>query len=191
MQRTRVVWSGWQGAPGYTNLFSRVADQQQHDYEAHATAVAAFFSALSNRLPPAVTLRIDPEVAVIEDTTGEIQSFHQLTSIPTIVGGSGSAGNFAAPAGAAVDWVTDGIREGRRVIGRTFLVPLRTNVFEDDGTLAAAAIADISAAASAYADNAPAPVVWSRPRPGREGSSHSVTGSRVRDQAVVLRTRRA
>lgn len=190
MQRTRVLWTGFPGGPGYTNLFSRVSSIGTHDPTLAMDDVATLFSGLATRIPSSVTLNIDPEVAYIEDTTGVAEGFDQVASVPSITQPSAS-GAYAAPTGASIEWSTDAVKNGRRVTGRTYLVPLVGAAFEPDGTLVAAALDQLSSAASVYALNSVAnQVVWSRPSGSSAGSSHSISGARVADKAAVLRSRR-
>lgn len=190
MQRTRVLWTGFPGAPGYTNLFSRVASIGTHDPTIAMGDVATLFSALASRIPNSVTLAIEPEVAYIEDSDGEAQGFDSVGTPPTITQPTGS-GIYSAPTGASIEWTTGAVKNGRRVTGRTYLVPLVGSAFEADGTLAAAARTQLQSAASVYAITGDATnVVWSRPVNGAGGSSYPVSGANVADKAAVLRTRR-
>lgn len=190
MQRTRVLWTGFPGAPGYTNLFSRVSSIGTHDPTLAMGDVATLFSAFSTRIPTSVTLAIDPEVAYIEDTDGVAAGFDVVGAPPSISQPTGS-GAYSAPTGASIEWSTGAVKNGRRVTGRTYLVPLVGSSFEPDGTLLAAARTQLLTAANEYAfDSVAGPVVWSRPGSSGAGSSHTVSGANVADKASVLRTRR-
>ena len=56
--------------------------------------------------------------------------------------GSGQGG-FAAGVGARVVWETGAVRNGRRVRGSTFVVPIWSSAYETNGTLHTATINDL------------------------------------------------
>jgi len=192
--RVRTELTGFIGAPGLmTQYFSRAvgvndstAAQQAVDRvrDAMLTSPGAF--------PSALQWRVQGQVDLLEESNGQLVGSFNVTErsgVGTYAGGFGPA-----PAGACVRWVTDEFKRGRRVIGKTFLVPGPTNAYETNGTLTSAYITLLQSWADAM-DNAGAIdlvfVVWSRPRPGMaDGSKHSVVGNVVQDKAAVLRSRR-
>lgn len=197
MQRTQIIWQGFTGAPGYSTFYSRVSDPVQHDSRLAANTLRDALQALTNFLPQDVTLTFPRETELIEDTTGEMVDF--LTMDPVVLDRQGLAsGPYSAASGAAVEWRTLGVRRGRRVRGRTFLVPLANSGYEDDGTLASGVITALNAFAAEIADpDGPQFLVWSRPirNPDtgaiiEEGSSHRIESGSVRDRVAVLRSRR-
>jgi hypothetical protein len=121
---------------------------------------------------------------------------------------SGTAtGAYAGNAGAVVHWLTSLIVGTRRVRGRTFLVPMIGSAFESNGSLTSTALNTINNAAAALITAVgTGMVVWSRPVvahtkydpktgqgtgvAGRSGTYGAVTGSRVPDLAISLRSRR-
>ena len=72
MQRTRIIWQGFTGAPGYSTFYTRVSDPVQHDSRLAAETLRDAFQALVTRLPGEVTLEFPQETELIEDTTGEM-----------------------------------------------------------------------------------------------------------------------
>jgi hypothetical protein len=110
---------------------------------------------------------------------------------PTVVNGGGS-GAYSAPSGAVLHWLTGTVRNGRRLRGRTFIVPLANSNYEANGTLAAGTITAIQNAGLALMDEATTRlVVYGRPAPNAaDGVAALVTGARVPDMAAVLRSRR-
>ena len=203
MQRTRVIWEGFPGAPGYTNLWARVTSVEDHDPEVHAEEVSNYFEAIGSLFPLAVSLRISAEMPYIDDVDGEMVGLGLLDEDLTIPlpGTTGRQQEYSAPSGAVVHWNTLAVREGRRVRGSTFLVPLSRQAYEDDGTLTSQTLTMLRAASTFYVETTDSvPVVWSRPReaitsgpnqrPARPGASYEITAAEVPDMAAVLRSRR-
>lgn len=126
MQRVRVAWSGFSGGPGLSTFYFA-------DAAAALPAVRSFFLGINNRIPSGVLINIHETGDTLESTTGAI-SGQWAGSGQATVGGIGTA-DYAAPVGAQVSWLTTVIVEGRRVKGRTFLVPLSGDAFDGFGTL--------------------------------------------------------
>lgn len=190
LQRTRVLWTGFLGAPGYTNLYARFVDAETTPPINHAEDVATLFTALRARMPRAVNVQIEQEVAIVDEDTGDIAGFQLLPFAPPVEG-NGVLGNWSAASGAAIEWRTSAVRSGRRLTGRTFVVPLAASAYDSDGTLVEQANTDIQLAANNYiSESASEPVVWSRPRDGRLGWAGTIQQARVRDRVAVLRSRR-
>lgn len=192
--RVRTELTGFIGSPGLmTQYFSRAvgindstAAQQAVDRvrDAMLTSPGAF--------PSALQWRVQGQVDLLEETTGQLVNSFNVTErsgVGTYAGGFGPG-----PAGACVRWVTDEFKNGRRVIGKTFIVPGPTNAYETNGTLTSTFIGLMQAWGDAM-NNAGAIdlvfVVWSRPTPGAaNGTKHGVVGNVVQDKAAVLRSRR-
>lgn len=198
--RVRTTWSGFNGGPGYTNLFFRDfagEDQGGSDITVAAataatTRVRAFWNSISNYFPNDVRFQVDSVVDVLEDSTGELIDSLTVPALTAIEGQQ--AGSYSAAAGAVVTWNTASIRNGRRIRGRTFLVPLAGVSFDNSGGVLPAAIADITAAAAALADTGSTPDlgVWARPSSATatDGRWAVVSGQRVPTKSAVLRSRR-
>lgn len=192
--RVTARWTGFSGAPGYSNFFfsSGFLDGGLLGDEAEllANRVRGAFNALQPRIPETVTISIEPEVPVIDSDSGTIQSFNTITPPDDVSGGN--ATSFAGPAGAVITWRTNDLRNGRRIRGRTFLVPLAFSSYEGDGTLTSDTIgylrdfADELVGGSLEGDLG----VWSRPVGGGGGVFATVTSYTIPDMAAVLRSRR-
>lgn len=197
IQRTQVIWDGFPGAPGYSTFYSTVSDLDQHDPRVAPATIREALTSILTILPDDVQLRISSEAEVIEDTTGELVAVMGVEPPLPALNGTGSA-TFSAPSGAAVEWRTAGLRRGRRVRGRTFLVPLGSNAYQDDGSLTPIAMVAINAFIDEMvATDGAALVVWARPvrNPDtgaivEEGENHRIWSGTVRDRAAVLRSRR-
>lgn len=195
LARVTILWTGFIGAPGFTNLYFRNATPGIIDQAVVDNAVAkvdSFIGSLINRLPPSVTVATDATVEVIDDTNGELQSFMQATVLAPR-NGSGT-GNYSAAAGAVMNWYTSTVRNGRRIRGRSFMVPLAGSALASDGTLDSTQLTGLRAMADGLraASGASRLVVWGRPTsPGAtDGVSAEVTSSTVPDKTAVLTSRR-
>lgn len=107
--------------------------------------------------------------------------------------GAGFSGSpeHAAGVGARVTWTTDGITNGRRVRGTTFIVPLIRSAYDTDGTLTDGAKNALQDAADTFFGAVGDIMrIWSRPVGGSGGSLSGVTGAIVPDTVSWLRSRR-
>lgn len=200
LQRVNVAWQNWPGAPGLTTFFFDTISQTKID------ALRTFFNALITYLPNNLTIQVPSTGDYIDEATGGIGGTWSVGTTPTVVTGS-SASAYAGNAGMCIHWLTSGIIAGRRVRGRTFLVPFTSSAFEANGTPAAAAVTALTNAGNALLTTVGTSLqVWSRPVvahtrydpktgagtavAGRAGSAAPVTGVRVPDLAISLRSRR-
>lgn len=190
IHKVSAQWSGFTGAPGYTNFYF-TPFTGGGDAQAAVDRVRAFFFALVNVIPTGVTIQVSPTVEIIDEATGSLTGYIDATQPPIVTGASGGT-MYVGPSGAVINWLTATVRAGRRVRGRTFIVPLRTTMFDTQGTLTADALGFIRAAANVLTtgDFEQQLVVWSRPVGGAGGVAAPVIGSRVPDLAAVLRSRR-
>lgn len=196
--RVRSLWSGFQGSPGYTNLhfLDLTTDAARN---AAGAATKAFFTAIANNLITTWSVSVQSEVTEWDQATGQLLGAVNMTTPPTPQAGTAAAGPFAGGSGACVTWKTGSIYNGRRVIGRTFLVPL-FNCFDSDGTLNSTAITAITTAATGLIGASGAELaVWAKtfvqqgdpPKPVQiGGQAFPVTSHVVKDMASQLRSRR-
>lgn len=179
------------GAPGYTNFHFTDLSADPGPVPARA-ATSAFFNAISPLLPAEVNWISEGEVAVIDESTGMVTDYVMAEPNPT-PGRGGASGGYSAASGAVVTWNTAGVRNGRRVRGRTFLVPLGGNSYQMDGTLTTSAIGTINDAAEELVGESGFEsgfCIYSRPSASGPGGVFPVIGFRVPDMAAVLRSRR-
>lgn len=195
MGRVTIDWSGFVGAPGYTNLvFSPAAGGSfgQAQADAAATKTDTWLNAWFPSIPSGVVLRVRPTVEVFDDASGTLLSFLTVTT-DSAEGGSASGG-YSAAAGACVNWYTGGIRNGRRVRGRTFMVPLGGSGLQSNGTIDDTRLTAMrNANAALIVNNSDAKLaVWSRPSgPGAtDGISYDVISTTQNDKTAILRSRR-
>ena len=197
MMKVKVRWAGFIGSPGWTNFYFESPDGTFHteaDAVAAADKVATFITAVKVQLPPIVNLTIQPDVEVIAPTTGKLLNVNNAGA-RAAVSGTAPAQAFAGTTGAVITWRTAGVRNGRRVRGRTFLVPTVSSTFDTDGTMGVTKQTEILNAATALFAPFNGGIqlgVWARPTaPGAEdGDWHPITSASVPDMAAVLRSRR-
>ena len=156
-----------------------------------ATAVESlhtFWGAIQALIPADVDLQVENAGDIIEDTTGALTGAWTATPVAVVSGSSGD--RYAAPAGAVVNWLTETIGGGRRLRGRTFLVPLASGRFQNDGSVDDDGRVIIQEAATALiAEQSASFVIWHRGT-GSNGSDGLVTAARVSDMVAVLTSRR-
>jgi len=184
MQRVRVHWTGFTGGPGVNTLFYNDAPADP------APDLFTFFNAIKALIPTSVTITIDNSGDLIDEATGAISGAWSGTSASTVTGTTSAL--YAGPTGAVVDLKTSTVVGRRRLQGRMFLVPLTTDCYQADGTLATSQLGTLRAAATALQGSTSGAdlVVWHRPTPGHAGSKAAVTSAFVPDLAAVLRSRR-
>lgn len=196
--RCTAIWQGFQGAPGYTKLtFVDLATDTQRN--AAGAAIRAYFDALKAYMSNNWNVTVSPTVQEFNAVTGELEAETTMSSIPAVVNGTSSANPWAAGSGYFVGWRTTVIFHGRRVQGRTFMVPA-VGIFDTDGTLLPAGLTAVQNAAQALIDASGADLAiwakrWSAATPPAkpvqvDGVVAPVTSRVVKDMASQLRSRR-
>lgn len=196
--RVRAVWQGFTGAPGYSNFhFNALTDTAARN--AAGDAVRAFFAGLSGFFLTTWNVAVQTEVTEWDVTTGILLGAANMTVTPAVVAGTVAATPYAGGSGLCVTWKTGVIFNGRRVSGRTFVVPA-VGVFESNGTLTAAAITAANTAASQLITAPSAEFsIWAKqftkPTDGSKpvqigGLLPAATSYDVKDMASQLRSRR-
>jgi len=177
-----VVWTGFQGAPGYSVHYKVAAGIVTSN-------LRTFYDAVKAYLPAGTSVQVPNQGDVINDANGEITGSWSSAANAVVTGPN--SGPYAAGSGAVVRWTTGGIVLGRRVRGRTFLVPLLGSAFQGNGTIDTVPLATIIAAAAALVTaEAGNLLVWHRPIAGAGGDSFPVTNSDCPDRSALLRSRR-
>jgi hypothetical protein len=152
-------------------------------------ALVAFWTSLATKMAGQCTIRVPNVADVLDEATGEMLSSTVQGSPATLTGGG--TGAYVGGVGAAITWDTAGIVAGRRVRGRTFVVPLGAGSGDTDGTISTAVVTALSTAATALITDAGSDlVVWSRPRAALPGTVHPVVAARVSDRTAWLQSRK-
>lgn len=195
LSRVKVVWSGFTGGPGVNILHFGVTPETHTDAANQIlTATRLFYAGLTNYLPASVSLSIDPAIEVVEPTEGQIQTVYTGTTPAKIQGMA--TGNYSSASGAVVNWFTDDFVAGRRVRGRTFMVPLAAAAFDTNGTLSSGILTEMNTRAANFAADESAQLsIFTRPVnvggiSGRMGGQFRVTSGRMNDKAGILSSRR-
>ena len=152
-------------------------------------ALRTFYSSISDELGKGLTVNYPSSGDVIAEETGEIVG--SWTGTPQAPTGGNLTDDPVMGVGARVEWITGGVHRGRRVRGRTFLVPLAKSRFEGPGMLTASCVTALQTAANTLVANTDLRI-WSRPTSTApaSGLSFLVTTSRVPDAVSWLRSRR-
>lgn len=188
--RIRSLWTGFQGAPGYTNHFFQAESPAVADATTVAGRVQAFWAGIKLHLPSVVTITVESEVTVFDITTGEPASILAITPPAAVVGGT--TGIYSGPSGAVVNWKTGVFEGGRQIQGRTYVVPLIGQAYDSSGTLDSTVKSDIQTAANGMIGDSTVPqfVVFRRPRVNVTPAYTPVASAVVPDKSCVLTSRR-
>lgn len=193
--RVVINWTGFNGGPGFTNLFWRTNNDTEAE-QTHANDVVAkvdaWITAISNHLPSTVTVKVDPTVAMINATDGKQIAFFSVT--PPAAHPGGDSGPYSAVSGACFNWYTQGVRNGRRIRGRTFIVPLGGSKYDSVGTLASTTVTAFQNATNTMLalNGTTEMTVWSRPSGvgATDGDTWPISAFTLPDKAAFLSSRR-
>lgn len=197
IMKVTAKWSGNPGGAGYSNFYFRTGTDglgNAGNAQAAANAVRTFFNSAGMFIPNNTSIQVQAQVEGLLEDTGQLTNVYDVTA-PAVVNGSvGGTVTYAAATGAVVSWYTSGIRRRRRVRGRTFLVPIGSSAFENNGTLSATFLANMNPAASTLMQSfsGASLVIWGRPstKGATDGVAFPVSSFRIPDMSAVLRSRR-
>jgi len=191
IMRYKLTWALPSGGPGVTTLFAFPDTTEQ----VFADGARAFMSdalqvaTAHDALPTGCSIQGDSIVDNIEVTDGTLASAVPVTA-PVVINGN-ATGSYSAPSGAVITWLTGLVHQGRRVRGRTFLVPIANQQLDTNGTLGSAFLTNLRNAGAAYIASAVNPCVWARPDQGTtNGAAFSIAAASVADKVAVLTSRR-
>lgn len=182
IRRIPVTWTTGPGGLGLSVFYSQDA--------ADATAdLFNFFNAIKGGFPTAVSWSIPSAGDKIDPLTGILNGSWSGGSAATLVA-TGATSLYAAGTGGFIRWNTDVIENGRRLKGRTFLVPLLADQYDAQGTINNAVITSWQTAANTLVATDKL-VIWHRPTGGAaNGSSADISSAVAPDKVTSLRTRR-
>jgi hypothetical protein len=160
-----------------------------------STRIHSFLTPIINVLPNVVKVQALSEVEEINPSTGDLIGFWNTPAKAERAGTAAATAGWAAAAGAVISWSTAGVRNGRRVRGRTFVVPLSNECWDVDGTIKSVPLGSLTTGAQALTTGTDVTRfnIWSRPSaPGAsDGAAFPVSGFRIPDMSAILRSRRA
>jgi hypothetical protein len=161
-----------------------------------ADRIRQFADGIKGYLPAVVKLQVENDVEHIEETNGILEDVFNVTGGAEIQGQASSFETFSGVSGAVVTWRTPGVRNGRRVRGRTFLVPLSGSAYDSTGTLSTPCLTAFNAAASAlvspFGAGAPDLGVYARPttKGATDGIWYAAGSHSINDRVAMLTSRR-
>jgi len=196
--KVTVLWSGFPGAPGYSNFVTNAVTVA--DVNDFVTKLRSFLSAVAGQMSAVCTLAVQPTAIVFDVDLGIQLSELVITPGAPIVGGALN-NQFAAPSGACVTWHTGYMRLGKHFRGRTFLVPLSTSAYQNDGTILDTVATSLRTAITNFANPGAATAsdlqVYGRPMGislkhplGDTGRLSQVLSGALADKVAMLRSRR-
>lgn len=190
LYRFRTLWTGFQGAPGYTNMFFATDTVTTGEATSLAASIRTFWLGVANLIPSDITLQIQADVQLQDAATSKVNGSLTIAQ-PAAVTPLGS-GAYSAPTGASMTWHTGIFFNGREIKGRTYLVPLIGTAYEADGTLTASAQSSMSDAGSALITATGIKFVVRSPasQAASGGAAAHIASVAVKDTAAVLRSRR-
>lgn len=169
---------------------SGVATHYWNNAVTHQSDLKAFWTSVAAIMAGYVTITVPNSGDVFKEDDGTLLSTWSSGTSATITGGG--TGAYAGGVGACLGWGTGGIHYGRKVRGRTFIVPLALNQYDTDGTLATGCVSSITTAKNTLLTAMGTDLqIWARPSTKHPiGNSYSVTGGVVKDHVSWLRSRR-
>ena len=182
----RAQWSAPGGGTGYS-VFHATPAADNVQAQAFADFVHAFFNALVPRLPNDVSISFDSEVLNMSDD-GTLTGVLSVGAGSTLVGSGEN--NYSRAAGARIDWGTDAVVAGRRLRGRTFIVPIVSAEFGNTGLLTPTCVDALVEAGTDLVTGVGSSgidlCVWSR----THAFASPVTSISAPDKGAILRSRR-
>lgn len=180
-----MAWAGPQVVGAAVSVLHFAGDVGPPD----PAAIADAFVTLAPAIPAGVTMTVPGTGDVIEDTTGDLVDVWTAAGGETVL--ASGAATAAAGVGVCVNWLTGGIINGRRLRGRTFVVPITSTAFDSTGTITAPALSTFGSFANELMAASPL-AVWHRPTTvgGSDGNSYGVTSNRIKDKVSFLSSRR-
>jgi hypothetical protein len=181
----RAIWSTPGGGTGYSVFhFQDVVSNTQA--QGLANAVRAFFLTVSGVIPDDCTVSFDSEVTVY--TLGGVLTGVFPVTPPAPTPGLTNA-TFNRAAGVRIDWGTGHIVAGRRLTGRTYIVPAGAGAFDSTGLVNSANITALTNAGQALitaCSSIQALVVWSK----THGIAWAIDTASVPTKGAILTGRR-
>src|SRR4029453_13013983 len=181
--RQVALWNGFPGAPGDTTWYFAGGTTT------NVVQMRNFFAAIASLLPSSVTVQVQNTGDVVTAETGVATGSWSQASAAVVTGTAG--GGYSGPSGVVMRLETGVFVAGRRLRGRSFLVPMAGSIQDTNGTVAATPLGTLNtAAAAAVTASGTSWLVWHRPVGGSGGSVSPVTSAGIPDKIAVLRSRR-
>lgn len=185
MQRVDLEWSGSAIVGPGLSTFWITGGVDNEDIQ----DIKTFFETIKGFFPPGVTISYPFVGDVVESSTGVLASTWSVagSTSPTVGGGPSP---FAQGVGLRVAWQAAEVHNGHKVRGSTFIVPISSQFYNEQGQVAGQNLAVLSDAA-ALLRNSSNIGIYSRPtKAGLPGAWSKIVGSYVRPNVSWLRSRR-
>lgn len=140
LARVRIITDGYEGGPGYNVLHFSEGTGAGHAWDqAHVDYVCeelhSFITNSASTWINDATVRVDPDVAIIDAATGEIQDMRTWVTDLVPVAGSGSNTSISRGQCLYQRFYGDKYLNGRRLAGGIFLGPLAAGNVGADGKI--------------------------------------------------------
>lgn len=188
LMRYRFVWTGGAVGTGYTTLFGMGTAAQAFADGAYALMSSCIGSGAGSNTGGGITVTPDGFVDILDVPTGELTESQGVTASSALV--SASTARYAGPAGLCITWTTSGVVNGKRVRGRTFIVPTIEARYDTNGTVLDSYRTTCLTAAGAYRVGSWAPAIYHRPKDKVGGAAYAIAGHGIRDRISILTSRR-
>lgn len=182
-----VIPIAWAGAPvvgpGFSVFHARVAD-----VDTAITAIMAGFAAVNNSLPSGLQISAPTGGDTISEETGQVTgTWAASVHAPVTCIGSGTWVNGV---GGRVKWLTGAFRNGRAVVGSTFIVPLVATAYEGAGNLTPTTLTAMQNFGAAISGSIHGVRIYSRKNATSVGVSNNIINYVAPDKVSWLRSRR-
>lgn len=182
LRKVPVVWQTGPGGTGVNNFYTL-------DTVDATVEILAFFSAIKAQFSDSISWTVPNAGDTIDQNSGKIIGAWTGGTAGTWAGTAHSP--YAAGTGAFIRWQTGGIRDGRRVRGRTFLCPILAGGFQDDGTLLGTYVTSFQGAATTLAATGKLQIYCRPTAKGLlDGTNFAVLAGTVPDKVTSLKSRR-
>lgn len=191
--RYRVELAGLVGGPGVSTFFAD-STAAGYDDQGYVDAVDAFLSGVAVLTHSSITWTGESTVDYLDVASGEITG--QNTVANFVVVGTNNNEVLAPTTQGLVKWVTGVYRDGRQILGKTFLPGPTIDLSENPGVPVAGYLGGVLAQAMLYSGAGIGASVYSRPRkgteskPARAGAINPIVIPVVWSKWAVLRGRR-
>lgn len=183
LNRVRVGLTGVGGLPGVSTFYfdSTTVDM---------TALRTFWVAAAALMPNGVIIAVPNSGDQFQEATGVITGTWSGPAQAT-VSATGGSGSFSSTSGAMIRWTPNGVVDGRRPIGKTFIVPAVVTVFSTSGTVTSGNVTAMTTAATTLLTSYGGSMkLWHRKNEKGAGQQMTILSGACSNKQVVLRSRR-
>jgi hypothetical protein len=183
LKKVIVQWDGLAGLPGISVFYVGSATT------GFLAPIRTFFNAMATTMPSPLTWTFPAAGDMIDEATGTLTGGWTDTAAAQVT--CSGSGSYANGVGAFVRWGTGQIVNGRKVVGKTFLVPISSANYDAQGNIGSGGLGSMQGAATALVA-ASVLRIWHRPGSvsGGPGSSWPVNSGTVPDKVSWLQTRK-